>query len=86
MLAPAVSVCSYRARVLFDCFAAPFAYAQDDKPAPPCAPGSEPSPSHRPANKSAAQGEENRPRDPDGQSDFNGLRFRSIGPAFTSGA
>jgi photosystem II stability/assembly factor-like uncharacterized protein len=69
-------------------FAAPLAYAQDDKPAPPQAtPASSPSPSPAAGEqRRPEQGEdENRPRDPMASATYNGLRFRSIGPAFTSG-
>ena len=81
--------------VLLVAFAAPLACAQDDKPATPQAtPASSPSPSPaagepRRPEQGPAQGEdENRPReprDPMSSATFNGLRFRSIGPAFTSG-
>ncbi len=66
--------------------ATPLAYAQDDKPTPPQAtptPGPSPSPSARPEQGPGE--DENRPRDPMSTPTFNGLRFRSIGPAFTSG-
>lgn len=73
-------------------FAAPLAYAQDDKPAPPQAtPAASPTASpgagdQRRPEQGPGQGEdENRPRDPMSTPTFNGLRFRSIGPAFTSG-
>ncbi len=42
-----------------------------------------PEPSRRPEQPAAE--DENRPRDPMSTPTFNGLRFRSIGPAFTSG-
>ncbi|HEU5239208.1 MAG TPA: hypothetical protein VFU37_18910, partial [Pyrinomonadaceae bacterium] len=73
--------------------AATIAFAQDDKPAPPQATpvrSAVPSPAagrsdeqRRP--EQAAGEDENRPRDPMSSVTFNGLRFRSIGPAFTSG-
>src|SRR6266404_5759227 len=42
-----------------------------------------PEPSRRPEQPAAE--DENRPRDPMSTPTFNGLRFRSLGPAFTSG-
>jgi photosystem II stability/assembly factor-like uncharacterized protein len=69
-------------------FASPFAYAQDDKPAPPQATptsAASPSPSPTAARPEGAGEDENRPRDPMSSATFGGLRFRSIGPAFTSG-
>src|SRR6266403_5271424 len=42
-----------------------------------------PEPSRRPEQPAAE--DENRPREPMSTPTFNGLRFRSIGPAFTSG-
>jgi photosystem II stability/assembly factor-like uncharacterized protein len=68
--------------------AAPFAYAQDDKPTPPQAtptPAASPSPSPAAARPEGPGEDENRSRDPMSSGTFNGLRFRSIGPAFTSG-
>ena len=67
--------------------AAPFAYSQEDRPAPPQAtPAASPSPSPTAARSEQGPGEdENRPRDPMSTPTFSGLRFRSIGPAFTSG-
>jgi len=68
--------------------AAPFAYAQDDKPAPPQStptPAASPSPSPTAGRPEGPGEEENRPRDPMSSATFGGLRFRSIGPAFTSG-
>src|SRR6185369_7325618 len=47
-------------------------------PTPQASPSQEPSPSPKPED-------ENRPRDPMSTPTFNGLRMRSIGPAFTSG-
>ncbi|HEX3086098.1 MAG TPA: hypothetical protein VHP99_16310, partial [Pyrinomonadaceae bacterium] len=49
-------------------------------PTPQASPGAE---AARPAQTPAE--DENRPRDPMASPTFNGLRFRSIGPAFTSG-
>ena len=74
--------------------AATVALAQDDKPAAP--PQATPAPSVLPSPASGRSDEqrkpdqpagedENRPRDPMSFATFNGLRFRSIGPAFTSG-
>src|SRR5436190_1302103 len=91
--------CTFRYRSLVLCtafylmaVAVPHAYAQDDKPAPPQAtPAASPIPSPtagepRRPEPGPAQGEdENRQRDPMSSATFNGLRFRSIGPAFTSG-
>lgn len=58
------------------------AYAQEPTPSPtPAAPQASPQPSRQPA----AGEDESRPRDPMSTPTFNGLRFRSIGPAFTSG-
>lgn len=63
----------------------------DQKPKAEDAPRQQPSPeaakpeaTRRPEQQSAAE-DENRPRDPMSTPTFNGLRFRSIGPAFTSG-
>ena len=91
--------CNVRYRSLVLCltfclvaFAGSVAAAQDDKPAAPQAtPVASPTASpgggeQRRAEQGPAQGEdENRPRDPMSPATFNGLRFRSIGPAFTSG-
>ena len=86
--------CTFRYRSLVLCiafwliaFAAPLAYTQDDKPAPPQAtPAASPLPSPTATRPEPGPGEdENRPRDPMSTPTFNGLRFRSIGPAFTSG-
>ena len=56
------------------------AYAQEQQPSPtPAAPQASPQPSRQPGE------EEGRPRDPMSTPTFNGLRFGSIGPAFTSG-
>src|SRR5262245_19960914 len=73
---------------------APIILAQEDKPAAPpqASPAQTPSPSAG-AGRSEdqrrpepGQGEdESRQRDPLSAPTFNGLRFRSIGPAFTSG-
>src|SRR5262245_27153064 len=73
--------------------AAPVVWAQEDKPAaPPATPAQTPAPS--PAARQADEQrrpeggpgeEEGRTRDPMSSPTFNGLRFRSIGPAFTSG-
>jgi photosystem II stability/assembly factor-like uncharacterized protein len=68
--------------------AAPLAYAQDDKPAPPQStptPAASPSPSPTAGRPEGPGEDENRPRDPMSPATFGGLRFRSIGPAFTSG-
>jgi photosystem II stability/assembly factor-like uncharacterized protein len=57
-------------------------YGQEPQPSPtptPAAPQASPQPSRQPGE------EEGRPRDPMSTPTFNGLRFRSIGPAFTSG-
>ena len=64
----------------------PIVFAQVDRPAQPQATPS-PSPSPEPSRGTdQPQGEdESRPRDPMSTATFNGLRFRSIGPAFTSG-
>src|SRR5262245_15471568 len=71
-------------------FAAPFVFAQEDKPRPQATPALSPLPEAKPEPTKpvpapAAAEEENRPRDPMSPATFNGLRFRSIGPAFTSG-
>src|SRR5262245_47633869 len=73
--------------------AAPVVWAQEDKPAaPPATPAQTPGPS--PAGRQSDETrrpeggpgeEEGRTRDPMSSPTFNGLRFRSIGPAFTSG-
>jgi photosystem II stability/assembly factor-like uncharacterized protein len=58
----------------------PVGYGQEPQPSPtPAAPQASPQPSRQPGE------EEGRPRDPMSTPTFNGLRFRSIGPAFTSG-
>ncbi|MGZ8842676.1 MAG: WD40/YVTN/BNR-like repeat-containing protein, partial [Pyrinomonadaceae bacterium] len=85
--------CTFRKRSLIGFIAfclialsTPIVFAQDDKPAPPQAtPSPSPSPeaSRRPDQPPGE--DENRPRDPMSTGTFNGLRFRSIGPAFTSG-
>ena len=56
-------------------------YGQEPQPSstPTPAPQASPQPSRQPGE------EEGRPRDPMSTPTFNGLRFRSIGPAFTSG-
>src|SRR6266436_5111399 len=66
------------------------AKAEAEKPAPEETARQQPSPvpvkqdeSKRP--EQAASEEESKPRDPMSTPTFNGLRFRSIGPAFTSG-
>ena len=65
---------------------APVVFAQDDKPAPPQAtPSPSPSPEATRRPDQPPGEDENRPRDPMSTGTFNGLRFRSIGPAFTSG-
>ncbi len=46
---------------------------------------SQPNPSPSPSPSQSPAEDENRPRDPMSTPAFNGLRFRSIGPAFTSG-
>jgi photosystem II stability/assembly factor-like uncharacterized protein len=85
------STVQYRPLVLSIAFclialAAQAAYAQDDKPAPPQAtPAASPSPSPTARPEQGPGEDENRPRDPMSTATFNGLRFRSIGPAFTSG-
>ncbi len=61
----------------FSVFAQPDAAKQQPSPEPP-----KPEPSRRPDQPAE---DENRPRDPMSTPTFNGLRFRSIGPAFTSG-
>ena len=68
--------------------AAPAGSAQDrDFPSPTPTPTPQvvasPSPSPQPSRQPGE--EEGRPRDPMSTPTFNGLRFRSIGPAFTSG-
>src|SRR5215831_6546013 len=53
---------------------------------PTAAPTPQASPASEPARPPQAAGEdEARPRDPMSSPTFNGLRFRSLGPAFTSG-
>src|SRR5215475_2660123 len=71
-------------------FTAPLVFAQEDKPTPQPSPRASGSPEaartdqqRRP--EQGAGEDENRPRDPMSTPTFNGLRFRSIGPAFTSG-
>ena len=60
--------------------------AQEPSPTPTATPSSAPSPSASPSpSVSPAPGESPTPRDPLSTPTFNGLRFRSIGPAFTSG-
>src|SRR5205085_5393301 len=62
------------------CVVTPVAQAQELQPSPtPAAPQASPQPSRQPGE------EEGRPRDPMSPPTFTGLRFRSIGPAFTSG-
>ena len=67
----------------------PFISAQTPTPSLQSAPQSSPSPSpQEPAKKPDEEkkpDEAARPRDPMSTPTFNGLRFRSIGPAFTSG-
>src|SRR4029079_16015802 len=68
--------------------AAPLAHGQDDKPAPPQStptPAASPSPSPTAGRPEGPGEDENRPRDPMSPATFGGLRFQSIGPAFTSG-
>jgi photosystem II stability/assembly factor-like uncharacterized protein len=62
------------------------------KPTPEATPRQQPSPeparpeaARRPEQTPAEDENQNRPRDPMSTPTFNGLRFRSIGPAFTSG-
>src|SRR6266550_2727649 len=58
--------------------------AQTDRP--PAAASPSPQASPTPGNETRSPGEdESRQRDPMSSPTFNGLRFRSIGPAFTSG-
>lgn len=67
---------------------APIVLAQErgPSPVPPATPSPIPSPSASPESQGRPEGEdEGRPRDPMSTATFNGLRFRSIGPAFTSG-
>src|SRR5262249_23445508 len=70
-------------------FAAPFVFAQEDKARAQATPAVSPLPEAKPEPTkpvpAPAAEEENRPRDPMSPATFNGLRFRSIGPAFTSG-
>jgi len=87
------SAVRYRSLILCTTFclialAAPFVYAQDDKPTPPQAtptPAASPSSSPTAARPEGPGEDENRPRDPMSSATFSGLRFRSIGPSFTSG-
>lgn len=59
-------------------------YAQTDRPPATATPTPQASPT--PGNETRGSGEdEGRQRDPMSSPTFNGLRFRSIGPAFTSG-
>ncbi|MGZ5481260.1 MAG: VPS10 domain-containing protein [Pyrinomonadaceae bacterium] len=85
--------CTLRNRLLIAAIAlclialtTPIVFAQGDRPTQPQATPS-PSPSPEPTRGTdQPQGEdESRPRDPMSTGTFNGLRFRSIGPAFTSG-
>ena len=66
-----------------------FINAQTPTPSPQAAPQSSPSPSPQEPPKKPDEekkpDEAARPRDPMSTSTFNGLKFRSIGPAFTSG-
>ena len=60
--------------------------AQEPVPTPSATPSMAPSPSASPsASASPSPAESPTPRDPMSTPTFNGLRFRSIGPAFTSG-
>ena len=63
---------------------APLTYAQEAQPS--ATPAAAPSASPQPSRTQTAGEEEGRgPRDPMSTPTFSGLRFRSIGPAFTSG-
>src|SRR5687767_10218629 len=87
--------CTFRNRSLIAAIAfclfaltTPIVFAQEARPTP-TQPQATPSPSPSPEPSRGTdqpQGEdEGRPRDPMSTGTFNGLRFRSIGPAFTSG-
>ncbi|HXT63861.1 MAG TPA: hypothetical protein VN696_12565 [Pyrinomonadaceae bacterium] len=58
---------------------------QQPTPTPTPRVAASPSPSASPEARQPGQEDEGRPRDPMSSPTFNGLRFRSIGPAFTSG-
>jgi photosystem II stability/assembly factor-like uncharacterized protein len=71
--------------VLFPVLAAAQPATPTPTPTPTATPQASPSPeSGRPAQPQGGE-DENRPRDPMSSATFNGLRFRSLGPAFTSG-
>ena len=79
------SVVSFAVLFVVLCTLARLGVAQENRnpqatptPTPQASPSEEPSPSPKPED-------ENRPRDPMSTPTFNGLRMRSIGPAFTSG-
>jgi photosystem II stability/assembly factor-like uncharacterized protein len=58
----------------------------ESRPTPPATPSPQVAKPDEPKRPEQTQAEdENRPRDPMSSATFNGLRFRSIGPAFTSG-
>lgn len=62
------------------------AQAQESRPTPQTSPSPEVAKPDEPKRPEQTQAEdENRSRDPMSSATFNGLRFRSIGPAFTSG-
>ncbi|HEY5839643.1 MAG TPA: hypothetical protein VIT19_11455, partial [Pyrinomonadaceae bacterium] len=66
---------------------APIVFAQErgPSPVPPATPSPSPSPEPSRGPDQPAGEDDGRPRDPFSTGTFNGLRFRSIGPAFTSG-
>ncbi|HEX6186737.1 MAG TPA: hypothetical protein VFZ40_01545 [Pyrinomonadaceae bacterium] len=66
---------------------APTVFAQErgPSPVPPVTPSPSPSPEPSRGTDQPQGEDEGRPRDPMSSATFNGLRFRSIGPAFTSG-
>src|ERR1043166_5786801 len=64
-------------------FSAAFAVVHAQEPTPVPTPTATPQASPQPSRQPGE--EEGRPRDPMSTPTFNGLRFRSIGPAFTSG-
>src|SRR5687768_2143740 len=66
---------------------APTVFAQErgPSPVPPATPSPSPSPEPSRGPDQPAGEDDGRPRDPLSTATFNGLRFRSLGPAFTSG-
>jgi len=61
------------------------AFDPQEQPTPQSTPSPSPEPSKSPQEKKDEGTSDNAPRDPMSSPTFNGLRLRSIGPAFTSG-